>query len=585
MRPPDPRVARTAASVDAPVPDPGEGIDALYRAAALVESSEDPVIGLTLDGLITDWNPAAERLYGYSADEALGASIAMLVPPERRGKSGSLLATVRAGGAVRQLETQRMAKDGRLIDVSISMSPIRDAMGLTVGAAAFTRDISMRIAAEERLRRSEAGLAEAQELATLGSWEWSLVSGEVSWSPELYRIFGLDPERSPATYERFIAAVHRDDRDQVETAVRETVTTGTPLGYECRLVRPDGGVRVILARGRAVRDASGELIRVVGTVHDVTGLTETRQRLERANRQNEALLNSAADGIFGLDLEGRVTFANPAASALTGYPVDQILGRHHHDLVHHTHEDGTPYPHEDCSCTGGLEGGVARTVSDEVFWRSDGKSFPVEYTTTPISERDTLTGALVVFRDITERRRMEHELERLNGELAAQARRDPLTGLGNRLRLEEDLAIYDARRVRYGHSYCVLLCDLDRFKALNDRQGHQAGDSVLRAVADAIVRESRTSDAVYRFGGEEVLVLLAEQTLPGALIVCERMRAAVQRLGLTHVDNEADVVTISIGVAACPDGDRTNSTDAIRRADRALYAAKAAGRNRVVADH
>jgi len=228
--------------------------------------------------------------------------------------------------------------------------------------------------------------------------------------------------------------------------------------------------------------------------------------------------------------------------------------------------------------------GGARTVCDEVFWRSDGTSFPVEYTTTPISQGDTLTGALVVFRDITERRRIESQLERLNSALTQQARRDPLTGLGNRRRLEEDLATYDARRVRYGHSYCVLLCDLDRFKALNDRQGHQAGDRVLIAVADTVARASRTSDAVYRYGGEELLVLLSGQTLEGALSVCERMREAVHGLGLAHADNEAGVVTISIGAAACLPGATTDPTDAIRRADRALYAAKAQGRNRVVAD-
>ena len=227
---------------------------------------------------------------------------------------------------------------------------------------------------------------------------------------------------------------------------------------------------------------------------------------------------------------------------------------------------------------------MPRTVCDEVFWRSDGASFPVEYTTTPISEGDTVTGALVVFRDITERRRIERELERLNAVLAAQARRDPLTGLGNRLRLEEDLATYDARRVRYGHSYCVLLCDLDHFKTLNDRQGHQAGDDVLCAVAATLERESRTSDAVYRYGGEELLVLLAEQSLEGALVVCERMREAVQALGIAHAENETGVVTISIGAAACPEGALTDPTDAIRRADRALYAAKAQGRNLVVAD-
>lgn len=130
----------------------------------------------------------------------------------------------------------------------------------------------------------------------------------------------------------------------------------------------------------------------------------------------------------------------------------------------------------------------------------------------------------------------------------------------------------------------MLLCDLDRFKALNDRQGHQAGDRVLHEVADTLRRESRAGDAVYRHGGEEFLVLLAEQTLEGALVVCERMREAVHGLGLAHPDTEAGVVTISIGAAACPRGDETDSTDAIRRADLALYAAKAQGRDRVVAD-
>jgi len=559
-------------------------VAALYRMAAIVESSEDPVIGLALDGTITDWNPAAERLYGYTPDEALGESIAMLVPPERRGGSGSLLATVRAGDTVRQVDTQRMAKDGRRIDVSISMSPIRDDSGRIVGAAAFTRDISLRISGDERLRRSEAQLADAQRLAGLGSWEWDVVTNEVTWSPEMYRILGYDPDRLAASYDGYMEAIHPSDRARIEAAGADTIAGGPPVDVECRVVRPGGVERVIHARGTTIKDDGGQVVRMVGTVQDVTGLAQTRQRLEQANRQNAALLNSAADGIYGLDLDGCITFVNPAATVLTGHTVDTTLGRRHHELVHHSREDGTPNPAAGCLCTGGLEQGVPRTVCDEVFWRHDGASFPVEYTTTPISEGDTVTGALVVFRDITDRRRIERELERLNSVLAAQARRDPLTGLGNRLRLEEDLVAYDARRVRYGHSYCVLLCDLDHFKTLNDRQGHQAGDDVLCAVAAALERESRTSDAVYRYGGEELLVLLAEQSLEGALIVCERMRAAVQAIGIAHAENGTGVVTISIGAAACPEGALTDPTDAIRRADRALYAAKAQGRNLVVAD-
>jgi diguanylate cyclase (GGDEF)-like protein/PAS domain S-box-containing protein len=575
---------RSAGLPVVPTQDLAAEIAVLQRMAALVEFSEDPVIGLALDGSITYWNSAAERLYGYASQEALGSPIAMLVPPERRGRSRGLLAMVREGEVVRQVDTQRLAKDGRRIDVSISMAPVRDDAGAIVAAVAFTRDIGMRLAADERLRRSEAQLAEAQQLAKLGSWEWDLVSGEVTWSPELYRILGRDPDRYAATYDGYFEAIHPADRAQVELALQADAESGEPVDLEHRAVRPDGTERVLHARGHRIRDEAGELVRMVGTLQDVTELAQARQRLEHANRQNEALLNSAADGIYGVDLEGRVTFVNPAAEALTGYKAEATLGRRMHDLVHHTREDGTANPLEGCRCTEALVHGVARTVSDEVFCRSDGTRFPVEYTTTPIYEGDSLSGGLVVFRDITERRRIESELVRLNAALAEQARRDPLTGLGNRLRLEEDLVSYDARRVRYGHSYCVLLCDLDHFKPLNDRQGHQAGDHVLREIADTLRRESRTSDAVYRYGGEEFLVLLAEQDLEGAMIVCERLRTAVERLALPHIDNDAGVVTISIGAAACPQADRTDPADAIRRADRALYAAKAQGRNRVVAD-
>jgi diguanylate cyclase (GGDEF)-like protein/PAS domain S-box-containing protein len=587
MRPSFPDVADGEPPGAASATSPHEqhaAVEVLRRMAALVESSVDPVIGLTLDGVITDWNPAAARLYGYSAEEALGASIGMLVPPERRGGSGSLLARVRAGEVVSQVDTQRVTKDGRRVDVSISMSPIRDAAGAMVGAAAFTRDISMRIAAEERLRRSESQLAEAQALAALGSWEWDIIADQVTWSPELYRILGRDPDRFAATSEGYFDSIHPSDRTQAELAVQDTLAHGQPLDHQCRAVRPDGAERVIHARGRAIEDDSGTLVRMVGTLQDVTGLARTRERLEQSNLENEALLDSAADGIYGLALQGHITFANPAALALTGYSSEETIGRRQHDLIHHMHEDGRPYPFEDSPITAVLRHGVVRTVSDEVFWRRDGTSFPVEYTTTLISKDGTVSGVLVVFRDITERRKIASQLERLNEALAAQARRDPLTRLGNRLRLEEDLALYDAHRVRYGHAYCVLLCDLDRFKALNDRRGHQAGDRVLRAVAETLERESRTSDAVYRYGGEELLVLLAEQTLEDALIVGERMRAAVHALGLKHPDNEADVVTISIGAAACAQGDQTDPADTIHRADRALYAAKAQGRNRIVAD-
>jgi diguanylate cyclase (GGDEF)-like protein len=166
----------------------------------------------------------------------------------------------------------------------------------------------------------------------------------------------------------------------------------------------------------------------------------------------------------------------------------------------------------------------------------------------------------------------------LHRRLHADARHDPLTGTGNRLRLAEDLALVCARAERYGHAYCVALFDIDDFKGYNDLAGHIDGDGVLRHVAHALRDGARGGDAVYRYGGEEFAVLLPEQTLESAAKAAERLRAAVEALALPHP--AGGVVTVSAGVAGLGAGARSPE-DLFTAADRGLYAAKAAGRNRV----
>jgi diguanylate cyclase (GGDEF)-like protein len=158
------------------------------------------------------------------------------------------------------------------------------------------------------------------------------------------------------------------------------------------------------------------------------------------------------------------------------------------------------------------------------------------------------------------------------------ARQDTLTGLGNRLRLAEDLEVLCGRVQRYGHVYSAALFDVDDFKGYNDNAGHLRGDDVLRAVARALDQQIRSGDALYRYGGEEFLVLLPEQPIEAAGLAAERLRAAVEALGLPHP--AGGVVTVSAGVAALGDGD-CQPDELFELADQALYRAKAAGRNRV----
>jgi diguanylate cyclase (GGDEF)-like protein len=183
-----------------------------------------------------------------------------------------------------------------------------------------------------------------------------------------------------------------------------------------------------------------------------------------------------------------------------------------------------------------------------------------------------------------------HKLAAQNAELRRQsltafrlARVDPLTGVRNRLRMDEDIAVIWAQARRYSRLYCVALCDIDWFKSYNDAYGHLAGDDVLRRVARTIRAGLRQGDVLYRYGGEEFLVLLPEQSAADGLIAMDRVRHRVERLAMS-TPTAGGVVTISVGVAALLPSD-DHPLKWLARADRALYAAKARGRNRVeVAD-
>ncbi|MDQ3710201.1 MAG: GGDEF domain-containing protein, partial [Actinomycetota bacterium] len=157
-------------------------------------------------------------------------------------------------------------------------------------------------------------------------------------------------------------------------------------------------------------------------------------------------------------------------------------------------------------------------------------------------------------------------------------------GVGNRMRLHEDAARMHATAERHLRPYAVALCDVDHFKAYNDRYGHLAGDEALRRVAETLVTSSRHEDAVYRYGGEEFVLLSGDQRLSGAVAAAERCRQAVESLALLHAAAPTTgIVTISVGIAEFRLADHADSDAVLREADGALYRAKRQGRNRVVA--
>ncbi len=194
----------------------------------------------------------------------------------------------------------------------------------------------------------------------------------------------------------------------------------------------------------------------VGTVRDVTERLSVREMLDYLRRQNELILNSAGEGIYGLDLRGRATFVNPAAARMTGWDVAELIGEPQHDILHHSRHDGSPYPKDESPIYAAFKDGEAHHVTGEVIWRKDGSNFPVEYVSTPIRENDELVGAVVVFRDITERKSAEEALHLAKEQAEAANRskaeflavmsheiRTPLNGVLGLLGLLQDMELGD----------------------------------------------------------------------------------------------------------------------------------------------
>jgi len=308
-----------------------------------------------------------------------------------------------------------------------------------------------------------------------------------------------------------------------------------------------------------------------GFMLDITERKTFEEALEQLNRRHEMVLKSAGEGIFGLDLDGNATFVNPAAARMTGWEAEELVGLPQHDILHHTKPDGSAYPREECPIHAALEDGTTHGRDDEVFWRKDGTSFPVEYMSGPILQDGEVGGAVVTFKDITERKSLEEQLHH-------QAFYDPLTGLPNRALFMDRLERASTRANRRGSGVAVLFVDLDTFKIINDSLGHKAGDELLKAVAERVKSCLRPEDTAARLGGDEFTILAEDVASMGEGVQIAERIAEVLQPPFTLEEQEV-FITTSIGIALNI-STQERAEELLRHADLAMYRAKHRGKAR-----
>jgi PAS domain S-box-containing protein len=350
-------------------------------------------------------NPAFERVWGRPREEFYADPSRWMdtVHPDDRE---CVLATFRASPNQHEQVHRIVRPSGAVRWVQVRVFPVRDAAGEMVRVGGIAHDIT-------ELRRVQASLADAQRIAHLGNWDWNIVTNELWWSDEVYRIFGLEPQQFGATYHAFLAHLHPDDRPTVEAAVNDALAHGSPYAITHRVVRPDGAPRTVHERGEVSFDASGHAIRMIGTVQDVTESEQAQETLAILSRAIE----QTAEHVFITDRHGSIQFVNPAFERFTGYPSEEVVGKTPGILKSGEHTEAF-YAHLWATI---LRGEVYR--AEFVNQRKDGTVYREEKTITPIRNPvGLITHFVSTGRDVTDRRRAEEMRARLAAAVERSAR-------------------------------------------------------------------------------------------------------------------------------------------------------------------
>jgi PAS domain S-box-containing protein len=240
------------------------------RLAAIVASSDDAIISKDLTGTITSWNAGATRIFGFTPEEVIGRSITLLIPSELRDQETDILKRLRRGERIDHFETVRVTKSGKRLDVSLTISPIRDSKGRIIGASKVARDITERKRFQDALRESQAQLALALESSRTAMFDWDLIELRGKWNEQLAALYQFWPSGEYITREEWHSLLHPDDVGRLVEEAKTAITEKDQFQFEYRTVRPDGEVRWVLSHGRIERDAAGKAIRMIGTQTDIT---------------------------------------------------------------------------------------------------------------------------------------------------------------------------------------------------------------------------------------------------------------------------------------------------------------------------
>lgn len=535
--------------------------ETLRKLASIVELSEDAITVINTDGVITSWNPAAERMYGHTRSEAIGRDLSLIVPPERKAEKHAIIERIMGGRSIKTLETQRLTKAGHLIDVSLSATPIKDGKGRIAGVAAIARDITARKRSEEQLRLQSVALESAangivitDRLGTI-IWVNDAVATMTGYSKE--ELLGKNPRvlKSGSQPESYYADLW------------STISSGKAWHGEIVNRRKDGTTYVEEMTITPVVQQS----RGTTTTHFIAikqDITE-RRRAEDLLRQGEAMLNATGEmaKVGGWELDLSTNELTWTREVYRIHEVDEGFVPNVEQAIGFYTPECRPLIEE--AVKGAIDHGESfdleleiETAKNKRRWvKAAGRSRTLSAGTRKL---------FGTFQDITERKQSEDRVQYL-------AYYDALTGLPNRALLADRLLKALATASRQKDKVALLFLDLDRFKSINDSFGHTFGDLVLQDVGARLEGRTRKQDTVARLGGDEFLIVLSSvKDISDVAVAAKRFMDAMAAEFV--VQGHSLGITCSLGISIFPEHG-TDVETLVKNADAAMYSAKENGRN------
>ncbi|MGD9081111.1 MAG: PAS domain S-box protein, partial [Desulfobacterales bacterium] len=377
----------------------------LKKVSEAVAQSPVSVMITAKDGTIEYVNPTFSEVTGYSIDEAIGQNPRILKSGDiPKSYYKELWDTILAGKVWRG-EFKNKRKNGEKFWESTSISPIKNEEGEITHFVAVKEDITEQKKIRESLRESELQLRTIFERSPVGILHFDKNGLVIDCNDRHAEIMG-------STREKIIGMnlLQEIKNEKLRAAVLGALA-GEQTVFEAEYTSVSGGKTIAVRSMFNPTEPGTSQTQVINTTEDITERKQVEKALRASEEKSRLLLKSVGEGIFGVDLDGKVVFINPAANRMLGYGPEELIGHGVHEKIHHSHADGSVYSKDDCPMYMTYADGAEHHIADEVLWRKDGSSFPVEYTSMPIKKDAQVVGAVVTFMDITERKKAEEEAE------------------------------------------------------------------------------------------------------------------------------------------------------------------------------